>query len=125
MTRWRTRTVGALDLVWGAILLARRSRVFVLVAGREPTEVEQVAMSVLGGRHLAEAAMRLGLPTRARRLLVGVDLTHAASMVALAARSPQHRRPAGLSALSSTGFAVLAVLAGRRDGTADRTDRAS
>ena len=66
---------------------------------------------VLGARHLAQAALEALVPDRRVRLAgIGVDLAHAASMVALAAWSPAGRRPALTSATVATSLAGLSAV---------------
>jgi hypothetical protein len=115
MTSWRTRTVGVLGVTWGTILFVGGSRLFALTAGRAPTSVEESALIVLGLRHVAGGALQIGVPLRGHRVLLAVDLTHAASMIALATQSPRHRRAAVVSGGSAVGYAMLALLAGQRD----------
>ena len=56
-------------------------------------------LRVLGARDLGQAVLAGTAPPPAlRRLGAGVDALHAASMVALAAVSRDHRRPAMISA---------------------------
>jgi hypothetical protein len=71
---------------------------------------------VLGARLLLQAALDAtsGVGGRAvRDLDPAVELTHAASMVPVAAIWPRHRRSASVSAALATGIALL-DLAGRR-----------
>jgi hypothetical protein len=71
---------------------------------------------VLGARLLLQAALD-GVPAvggrAVRDLDPAVELTHAASMVPVAAIWPRHRRSASVSAALATGIALL-DLAGRR-----------
>jgi hypothetical protein len=75
---------------------------------RDPGAVSAAAR-VLGARHLVEAvALARSGTTRTRGTVAVVDATHAASMIALAAIRPDHRRPAVASAALTTG--LLATL---------------
>jgi hypothetical protein len=68
---------------------------------------------ILGGRHLAEAAVLARAQKRSpQRWITAIDLFHAASMLALAATSPRMRRDALLSA-SSAGLLVMLASAER------------
>ncbi|HEY2521341.1 MAG TPA: hypothetical protein VGJ19_14615 [Streptosporangiaceae bacterium] len=75
---------------------------------------------VLGARQLAQAGLAQFWPARslpAEPLLglgVAVDALHALSMVPVAATAPRWRRPALVSGLMATAFAVAGVLAARR-----------
>ncbi len=116
-----------------ATALARRGRVLagargayglllVVAPGRSPEvglagDLDPLVPPVvraLGARHLVQSAVTGVDPSgTVLRWGAGVDVLHAASMVALAAVSPRHRRPALVSAASATGFAVAGLLATR------------
>jgi hypothetical protein len=93
--------------VGGACLLEPR-RVLAVVGGadREDPTTHLVAR-VLGGRLVLQACADLLLGQRIRGVGVLVDLTHAASMLPVAACWPAHRRTALTSATVATSFAVL------------------
>jgi hypothetical protein len=91
------------------LLLLAPGRVLSMVA-RSPLDSASLRVArVLGGRHLAQAAL-IGIhPTAARRLAGAlVDAAHAGSMVALAhwGDKPVHRRLARASATTASIFAV-------------------
>jgi hypothetical protein len=67
----------------------------------------QVVARVLGGRLVVQAAADLALGRRTRGVDIVIDLTHAASMIAVALRWPEHRRSAVASAAVATSVAVL------------------
>jgi len=73
---------------------------------------------LLGARHLLQAALTSGPAPGAARLAIGaaVDLTHAASMAALAAADPKLRRATLADALIETTFGAAGLAASRRDG---------
>ena len=73
-------------------------------------------LRVLGTRHLAQALLLSRAPRISPQLSAAVDALHAASMLALAARtdSLSRRRAARLSATAGAGFAALALGACRR-----------
>ena len=73
-----------------------------------------VVTRVLGGRLLLQGALDGARGRSGRGLDVAVELTHAASMLPVAAIWPWHRRSASVSAALATGIAVL-DLAGRPD----------
>jgi hypothetical protein len=62
---------------------------------------------VLGCRHLAQGALQALAPARLQRLWVAVDVTHAVSMVVLAALDPGRRQPAIVSAAVAAASAGL------------------
>lgn len=71
----------------------------------------RVIVRVLGVRLLAQGVADLALGPRTRLPDVVIDATHAATMVAAAARWPDHRRSAMLSAALATGTAALDLVA--------------
>lgn len=108
------RVIGVGSAVWGLALLARGRRVWTLVDERQPTEADLAAVRFLGVRHLAEGMTQAALPHRFQELYVGVDLTHALSMIGLAAVDERRRRPALTSGAVAVGAAVLTLVARRR-----------
>lgn len=108
------RVAGAAAVLWGGLLLARGRDVWLAVDRRPPGEVDELAITVLGLRHLAQGGAQLVAPDRFHRVFVGVDVLHAASMVALAAVDEPRRRPALVSAAAAAAAALLAVAARRR-----------
>jgi hypothetical protein len=70
---------------------------------------------VLGARQLAQAGLSAAVPT-APLLKLGAetDVAHALTMAALALADPKWRRPALVSGLTATAFAVGGALAARR-----------
>ncbi len=104
------RPVGLVGLGWGAVLLWRGSELFRSVEGRAPSEGEQDAIAVLGLRHAAQGLAQLVAPHHLGHLYAGIDVLHAASMVAVAVAAPVRRR----SALVSGGVAALAGVASAR-----------
>lgn len=66
------------------------------------------AIRFLGARYILQSSAGLALRQPwIRRLGVGIDATHATTMLALAAVAPAHRRLALLSAAAATIFAVV------------------
>ncbi|MBA8794087.1 hypothetical protein FHX74_001692 [Friedmanniella endophytica] len=104
------RPVGVLGLAWGAVLLSRGDQLFASLEGRLAVGIESDAITVLGLRHAGQGLVQLIAPRRFARLYTGIDLLHAASMVALAVRDPTRRRAAGVSA----GVAALSAAASAR-----------
>jgi len=75
---------------------------------------ERVTVRVLGARHLLQAVVTAARPTSGtRRAGVAVDAAHAASMLALAAASPSHRRAALCSATTAGALVVAGLWVGR------------
>lgn len=70
---------------------------------------------VLGARQLAQAGLSTAIPTAPLLTLgAGTDAAHALSMAALALADPKRRRPAMVSGLTATAFAVGGALVARR-----------
>jgi hypothetical protein len=113
------RITGIGSAVWGAALLVRGRQVWGLVDHRPPTEADLAAVRFLGARHLAEGVTQAVLPHRFQELYARIDLTHALSMIALAAADERRRRPALASAAVAVGAAVLTLAARRRAAWSD------
>jgi hypothetical protein len=88
--------------------------VWLAVDGRPPTEVDEVAIRVLGVRHVAQGLFQAVLPLRLDPLFVAVDLVHAATMVPLVLGDDRRRRPAIVTASAALATAGLTVAARRR-----------
>jgi hypothetical protein len=70
------------------------------------------SVRALGARQLAQAGLSVAAPTALLlRLGAGTDAAHALSMAALALADPKWRRPALVSGLTATAFAVGGALA--------------
>ena len=100
------RIAGTAGLAWGCVLLARGARVFERIEKRPPSSAERRAIAVLGARHSGQGILQWAMPGRCGTLWIGVDLTHAASMLILAIVSPTRRHVA----LVSAGVAAVAAL---------------
>jgi hypothetical protein len=97
-------------LVLGAALAGAPRRVLDLVGGPDAhEELTADVARVLGARMLVQAAADHLFGARVRRLGIAVDLAHAASMVPVAVRWPEHRRTAVVSATAAAGTAALAM----------------
>jgi hypothetical protein len=95
--------------VWGAGCLAAPAVVGRAMGLDSGDRRARLLLRVLGARDLGQALLAATAPPPALlRLGAGVDALHAASMVALAAVSPDHRRPALTSATLATIWAVAA-----------------
>jgi hypothetical protein len=108
------RASGVAAAVWGAALLAVGGRVWTVVAGRPPAEVDKRALRVLGARHLVQGVAQASAPALGQRFFAGVDAAHAASMVWLAVVDDRRRRPAvvsGVAALVAASLTLSARLA--------------
>jgi hypothetical protein len=95
-------------LAFGGACLVAPARVLDVVGGpdRHDPTVRLVAR-VLGGRLVLQGCGDLVLGRRTRVLGVVVDLTHAASMLPVAARWSEHRRTATVSAALASVVALL------------------
>lgn len=104
--------IGALQGALGLALLAYPQARALVGVGIAPTPTWVVRL--LGGRLLAQAIVELVYRTpRAALGGAAMDATHALSMVALAAGSRRHRRPALRSAVVATASAAALAAAGR------------
>ncbi len=99
------RAVDAMRVGLGVVALARPS-VLVHVGGGHRS-VDRRAVRVLGARYLVQAAAG-SLVDRpwVSRADAAVDVTHAVSMVGIAALAPRHRRIALASAVVAVAFAA-------------------
>ena len=107
--------LAGLRAVYGTVqlLLPAYSAEQLLGGPLEPSGLAGVR--VLGARQLAQAGLSVAAPTvPLLRLGAGIDAAHALSMVALALADPKWRRPALVSGLTATAFAVGGALAARR-----------
>ncbi len=105
----------AVRATYGAALLALPRQA---LGGRRFGAQESGAIlfaRLLGARQLLEAGVLARRPRR-RMLLAGaaVDAAHSASMLALCALSPSHRRLAAASAAVAAGLAAAGAAAGLR-----------
>jgi hypothetical protein len=107
------RSVAAVNTLTGVALLARPEQVVAAVTHGRRAPAKSV-VRVLGARLLAQGVL-LSLAPRHRILsaCAAVDLTHAASMYALAGVRPQFRRAALASALAATASGLLTASAAK------------
>jgi hypothetical protein len=102
------RSATAARAALGSTCLVAPGPVLEVIGGPDMDDpATQLVVQVLGGRLLLQAAADLALGRRTRRFDVLVDLTHAASMLPVAARWPSHRRAALVSAAAATAIALL------------------
>jgi hypothetical protein len=101
--------LGRFEVLLGASLLAGAPALLRGIDGRPPGSGEIVVARLLGGRYLLQGAMLVVRP-QLNGLAAAADGLHAASMLALAAGSPRHRRAA---VTSGAAAAVLALVANR------------
>ena len=108
------RPVDVARLALGAAAVARPN-LFLRLAQEHGGRMERVTVRILGARYILQSGAGLVLirpwARRWRRPWVrdadaAIDLVHAATMVALAAIAPTHRRLALLSAATALGFAA-------------------
>jgi hypothetical protein len=100
------RPVDLARLGLGAAALARPD-LFLRLTETPDERAERTTVRVLGARYVVQSGAGIvrGRPW-VRDLDAAVDLIHAATMVALAAVSPTHRRLALLSAATAGGLAA-------------------
>ena len=102
----RAATVARLAV--GLPCLAAPGPVLAAIGGPDRTDRRtQLVTRVLGGRLVLQAVADVAVGRRTRIPDVLVDLTHAASMLPLAALRREHRRSALASAATATGIAAL------------------
>jgi hypothetical protein len=107
------RASGIAASVWGTLLLVRGRELWLLLDG-QPLPVDEVAITILGLRHLVQGVVQTAMPSRFQRLFIGIDVAHAASMFGLAAIDERRRRPALVTAGAALGAAALTFAARRR-----------
>ncbi|HEX3929364.1 MAG TPA: hypothetical protein VHW64_01580 [Nocardioides sp.] len=121
----RAATASRLAVGSACLVVPRQALALLGAADRDDPVVAAVAR-VLGVRLLVQAGVESLLggqaAGRARWLGAAVDLAHAASMLPVAHRWPEHRRSALVSAAAATATAAL-DLASRRDGSEGVTRR--
>jgi hypothetical protein len=103
-----SRAFAALRAGYGGVLLCAPGAVIGVCTGRPASPAARTVVRVLGARHLAQAAVTAWSPGE-RVLLAGtgVDLAHAASMLALAAARQPLRQAELADGLIEFGFAAL------------------
>jgi hypothetical protein len=102
----RAATVVRLGL--GGVCLAAPVEVLALVGGPDRSDPRTALVTrVLGGRLVLQGIADLAWGRRTREAGVAVELTHAASMLPVAALWPAHRRTALWSAVAATATALL------------------
>lgn len=107
------RPVGIAGLLWGAVLLGRGAQVFTQVQGRGPSSEERTAITLLGVRHLGQGVLQVLAPHHLGSVYAGIDVLHASSMVAIAAKLPALRRAALTSGAVAGVAGLLSLLAAR------------
>ncbi len=113
------RVLGVAGIAWGIALLATGPSIWRCLCHQGPTAGDQIALRLLGARHVATGATQVLLPGQFQRLEIGIDLIHTATMVGLAALDPPRRRPA----LVTAAVALASAMAGL--GIRDRSRRSS
>ena len=103
--------VDAVRAGYGVALLAAPGAV-----SRAPVDARAAAIArVLGGRHLAQAAVLAAHPSpRWRAAGALVDALHGASMIAVARAAPRYRRLAIDQAWTAAAFAAAQLIDARR-----------
>lgn len=108
------RRPGVFGVIWGAGLLWQGPKLFSVLQGHEPEPVDDDAITVLAVRYLAQGTVQLTAPRMFGPLYAGIDLLHAASMVALAVKQPHRRRAAAASGAIAAMSALIAIRASRK-----------
>ena len=93
-----TRALGVCGIAWGTAILTVGSPIWRRLDDRGPTQGDQIALRLLGARHVATGATQVLFPARFQRLEIGIDLIHTATMAGMAAFDPPRRRPALVTA---------------------------
>ncbi len=102
----------------GAVLLARPGLVARAVSD-EHSRVPSSVVQLLGTRYLVQGAAQLGWPTvTVLRGAAVVDGLHAMTMLAVAWRRADYRRPALVSATVALGSAAVCTLSSRHSSRA-------
>jgi hypothetical protein len=102
----RAATIARLGI--GSACLLAPGRVLAIAGGPDRHEpLTQRVARVLGARWVLQGGAELVLGAGTRGVGVLVDLTHAASMLPVAARWPAHRRTALVSAALAAAIVVL------------------
>lgn len=116
------RAVGWARVGYGATLLVWPEIATWIIAPGDAGHGYDPVIRVLGVREAGQALVCAPRPTAdVLRLSGGVDLVHAATMLALAARSTTWRRPALASMTVAAGFAALALSAAATSSDTDGT----
>lgn len=101
------KAVSGVRAGWGVVLIAAPRRVLAASGSSPDSRAARAVLRVLGARHLAQAAVELGVPVPAvAALSAGVDTLHALSGLGLAAVDGRWRRGALTDAAIATAFAV-------------------
>jgi hypothetical protein len=111
----RSHTLVLLQALTGAGLLLDPDPLLGRIGGAASTQQARGMARILGARQLLQAGLlaRSGTTRSALRLAGAVDGAHAASMVGLAWRRPEHRLLALLSAGAGAGFCCWELSASR------------
>jgi hypothetical protein len=105
----------AIRMAWGTVLLLVPNSVLRTVGARRGDARASRVARMLGARQLLQGV--IAVRHRSRSWILGgaaVDATHAATMLALAIKRPDYRRPAMASALTAGCFTVAGLRAVRR-----------
>ncbi len=98
---------------WGLALIGAPGRLLHTLDPVAHDRRDRIVARVLGGRHLAQAAVGIALPGEAvRRFGALVDGVHAASAIGLASVDGGHRRLALLDATIAATFSAAGAISG-------------
>jgi hypothetical protein len=107
--RVEPRSLAAVMVGWGALLLTATRPLLRRLSGSRPSSRDVAVTRVLGVREVAQGVV-LAVAPRTAAVGGAVDALHAASMLLLAVLSRRHRRAALVSAAVA---ALLATASGR------------
>ncbi len=109
----RAATTGRLLL--GTACLAQPQRVLDVIGGPDcRDDVVRMIARALGARLVLQGLGDLVLGRRVRAADIAIEVTHAASMLPVAARWPEHRHSALVSAAAATCLSLLDLTSARR-----------
>ena len=121
MNTGRVRTLAALRVAWGAVLISPRRGPVGHLAGRAALPAPRAVTRLLAARQIVQGAATLARPERPGPTMgVVVDALHAASMVGLAAVDRRQAGWALRSAAAATGWAIAGGAAARAGTSACR-----
>lgn len=112
---WPATGVQLVRAAWGAVLLTRPEKAYGILGGAPPsTSAGTTVLRVLGGRHVAQAAVALARPTRPVLVTGAVfDALHALTAVAYAASGESRRRTGLTDTAFASGLALATVSSSR------------
>ena len=106
------RTQSAVRAAYGLALLCIPGRMIALLDVPDDAPGAGIVVQLLGARHVAQAALTLGWPTRGVTAVgVVADTLHCATDIGTAAALPRWRRAAAIDAVLAALFACVGAQA--------------